>query len=248
MTFLYAILSVIGVSLLSLLGAVLISIQRKTLDQIITYTLAFSSGVMLGATFFDLLPEGAELLPDGVFLWTLIGFVAFFILEKLIAWHHHIEGRNDHHEKPLAYLTLIGDGIHNFVDGAVIAGAYLVSAPLGITTTLAVVAHEIPHELSDFMMLLHGGFSNTKALMYNFASATTAILGAILVLLISEQFSTLEQYLIPLAAGNFLYIVASDLIPELLTKRHGRTSIIQVVTMLVGISVVPMVSHFFGSA
>lgn len=244
----YALLSVLFVSLLSLLGAVLISIQRKILDQIITYTLAFSSGVLLGSTFFELLPESAALFPDGVFVWTLVGFISFFTLEKLIQWHHHIEGRHIHKEKPLAYLTLIGDGVHNFVDGAVIAGAYLVSVPLGITTTLAVIAHEIPHELSDFMILLHGGLSSTKALLYNFASATTAILGAILVLMISEQFTTLEQYLVPLAAGNFLYIAASDLIPELLTKRHGRTSIIQVAAMLVGISIVPLVSHLFGAA
>lgn len=244
----YALLSVFAVSLLSLLGAVLISIQRKILEQIITYSLALSSGVLLGSTFFELLPEGVELFPNGVFLWTLIGFISFFCLEKIIQWHHHVEGRHDHEDKPVAYLTLIGDGIHNFADGAVIAGAYLVSVPLGITTTLAVIAHEIPHELSDFMILLHGGLSNTKALLYNFASATTAILGAILVLMISEQFTTLEQYLVPLAAGNFLYIAASDLIPELLTKRHGRTSIIQVVAMLVGISIVPLVSYLFGSA
>lgn len=248
MTNAYVLFSVFLVSLLSLIGAVFMTIARKNLSSVITYTLAFSSGVMLGATFFDLLPEGAELLPDGVFLWTLVGFISFFTLEKLIQWHHHIEGRHIHKEKPLAYLTLIGDGMHNFVDGAVIAGAYLVSVPLGITTTLAVIAHEIPHELSDFMILLHGGLSSTKALLYNFASATTAILGAILVLMVSEQFTTLEQYLVPLAAGNFLYIAASDLIPELLTKRHGRTSIIQVVTMLIGISVVPLVSHLFGAA
>ncbi len=229
------------------MGAIFIAIKRKKLGSIITYTLAFSSGVMLGATFFDLLPEGVELLPDGVFLWTLIGFVTFFILEKLISWHHHIEGRHIHEEKPLAYLTLIGDGIHNFVDGAVIAGSYLVSVPLGISTTIAVIAHEIPHELSDFLVLIHGGFSNKKALFFNFLSATTAILGAVVVLLLSDQFETLEQYLIPLAAGNFLYISASDLIPELLTKRHGPTSILQVIALLVGLTVVPIVAHLFGS-
>lgn len=243
----YILLSVFGVSLLSLIGAVFMAFQRKMLGDIITYSLAFSSGVMLGATFFDLLPEGVELLPDGVFLWTLIGFIAFFILEKLIQWHHHIEGRHIHEEKPMAYLTLIGDGIHNFVDGAVIAGSYLVSIPLGVTTTVAVVAHEIPHELSDFMILLHGGLSNKKALIYNFISAITAVLGAIVVIFLSDKFEMLEQYLIPFAAGNFLYISASDLIPELLTKRHGPTSVIQILMLLIGITVVPIVAHLFGS-
>lgn len=247
MTNMYTLMSVIGVSLLSLIGAVFMTIQWKKLNEIITYSLALSSGVMLGATFFDLLPEGVELLPDGVFLWTLTGFISFFILEKLISWHHHIEGRHVHNEKPMAYLTLIGDGIHNFVDGAVIAGAYLVSVPLGVTTTMAVVAHEIPHELSDFMVLLHGGFSNRKALFYNFMSALTAVLGAIVVIFLSDKIHMLEQYLIPLAAGNFLYISASDLIPELLTKRHGPTSVVQVIMLVAGITVVPVVAHLFGS-
>ena len=248
MTLWYALLSVFAVSLLSLLGAVLISIQRKTLEQIITYSLALSSGVLLGTTFFELLPEGVELFPDSVFLWTLVGFISFFCLEKMIQWHHHVEGRHDHGDKPVAYLTLIGDGIHNFADGAVIAAAYLVSVPLGVTTTIAVIAHEVPHELSDFLILIHGGFSNKRALLYNFLSATTAIAGTILVFLATAQFADLERYLIPFAAGNFLYIAASDLIPELLTKRHGKTSVIQVAAMLAGISIVPLVSYLFGSA
>lgn len=244
----YAIISVIGVSLLSLLGAVLIAIQRKTLEQIITYTLAFSSGVLLGSTFFELLPEGVEMFPQGVFLWTLIGFISFFCLEKIIQWHHHVEGRHTHEEKPLAYLTLVGDGIHNFADGAVIAASYLVSFPLGVTTTIAIIAHEVPHELSDFLILIHGGFSNKRALFFNFLSATTAILGTTLVLLVSAQFAELERYLVPFAAGNFLYIAASDLIPELLMKRHGKTSIVQVIILLMGISIVPLVSYLLGAA
>lgn len=244
----YSLASVIAVSLLSLLGAALISIQRKTLEKIITYSLALSSGVLLGSTFFELLPEGVALLPDGVFTWTLIGFISFFCLEKLIQWHHHVEGRHVHKDKPLAYLTLLGDGIHNFTDGAVIAASYLVSIPLGITTTLAIIAHEVPHELSDFLILIHGGFSNKRALFFNFLSATTAILGTVLVLAVSSQFADLDRYLVPFAAGNFLYIAASDLIPELLTKRHGTISVLQVIMMIVGIGIVPFVSHLFGSA
>lgn len=247
MTILYALLSVSIVSLLSLLGAVFISVQRKILMQFITYTLAFSSGVLLGSTFFELLPEGVELFPEGVFTWTLVGFVSFFCLEKIIQWHHHVEGRHTHEEKPLAYLTLLGDGIHNFADGAVIAASYLVSVPLGITTTIAIIAHEIPHELSDFLILLHGGLSNKRALFFNFISATTAILGTVMVLVLSAQFADLERYLVPFAAGNFLYIAASDLIPELLTKRHGRVSVVQVATLLFGISIAPLVSRFFGA-
>ena len=248
MTFFLSLISVTGVSLLSLLGVLFIALQRKTLEQIITYTLAFSSGVLLGSTFFELLPEGVALFPTGVFLWTLVGFISFFCLEKIIQWHHHVEGRHDHEEKPLAYLTLIGDGIHNFADGAVIAASYLVSVPLGVTTTLAIVAHEIPHELSDFLILIHGGFSNKRALFYNFLSALMAIAGTLVVFLVSSRFAEMERYLVPFAAGNFLYIAASDLIPELLTKRHGRTSVIQVVTMIAGIATVPLISRLLGGA
>lgn len=244
----YSLLSVLIVSLLSLLGAIFITLQRDTVNSIITYTLALSSGVLLGSTFFELLPEGVMHNPNGVFLWALIGFIFFFCIEKLIHWHHHVEGRHEHEEKPLAYLTLIGDSIHNFADGAVIAAAYMVSLPLGVTTTLAIIAHEIPHELSDFLILLHGGFTNKKALQYNFLSATTAIFGTVLVLLVSNTFATFDRFLVPFAAGNFLYIAASDLIPELLSQRNGKTSVIQLLFLFIGIVMIPLIAHFVGGA
>ncbi len=248
MTYMWPLGSVLVVSLLSLLGAIFIAMKRKTIQGIITYTLALSSGVLLGSTFFELLPEGVELNPDGVFLWTLVGFISFFCLEKLISWHHHVEGRHEHEEKPLAYLTLLGDAVHNFADGAVIAASYLVSVPLGITTTIAIIAHEVPHELSDFLILIHGGFTNKRALIFNYLSAATAIVGTLLVLMVSSRFAEVEQYLVPFAAGNFLYIAASDLIPELLTKRQGIISLIQIASLTVGIAIVPLISSFFQAA
>lgn len=244
----YSLVSVFIISLLSLVGAVFILFQKNTLSRVITYSLAFSSGVLLGSAFLELMPEALSLYPDGAFLWVLVGFITFFSLEKLIQWHHHVEGRHEHDEKPLAYLTLIGDGIHNFADGAVIAASYLVSVPLGVTTTIAVAAHELPHELSDFLILLHGGLSNKRALFYNFLSATTAILGALFVLTATAQFSDLEKYLVPFAAGNFLYIAASDLVPELLTKRHNHTSFLQVVLLIAGALLIPVIARFFGGA
>lgn len=240
--------SVFIVSFLSLLGAIFITFQRETVNRIITYSLALSSGVLLGSTFFELLPEGVVHNPDGVFLWALVGFVLFFCIEKLIHWHHHVEGRHEHDEKPMAYLTLIGDSIHNFADGAVIAASYMVSIPLGITTTIAIIAHEIPHELSDFLILIHGGFSNKRALQFNFLSATTAIAGTLMVLMISREFTQFDRILVPFAAGNFLYIAASDLIPELLSHRHGKTSVIQIIFLLCGIILIPLIAHFVGGA
>lgn len=246
MNYYLAILSVIIVSLLSLIGASLIRFKKEFLEEIITYSLAFSSGVLLGGAFLDLIPESVARLSGGAYPLVLVGIISFFCLEKLISWHHHIEGRHTHKEKPVAYLTLIGDGIHNFTDGAVIGAAYIASIPLGVTTTLAVIAHEIPHELSDFLVLIHGGFSHRKALVFNFYSATTAIAGTILLLFAASQYRALEQYMLPFAAGNFIYIAASDLIPELLTKRKGVTSSAQVVLLILGVMLIPLVQNLLG--
>lgn len=238
----YALISVIGVSLISLLGAIFITWNREKLGKVIIYSLAFSSGVLLSSAFLELLPESVELLSEKAFPIVLSGLVSFFCLEKLIHWHHHIEGDHEETGKPVAYLTLIGDAIHNFADGAVIAAAYLVSIPLGVTTTLAVIAHEIPHELSDFLILIHGGFSNKKALQYNFLSATTAIAGTLFVLLLASKSEWIEAYLVPFAAGNFIYIASSDLIPELLKKRQGASSLLQVILLLFGIVLIPLIA------
>ncbi len=249
MTPVWAILSVLVVSMISLLGVIFISLKRKLLEGVITYSLAFSSGVLLGSAFLQLLPESVDLIGSSAFPLVLGGMVTFFCLEKLMHWHHHVEG-DDHQDesKPVAYLTLMGDAIHNFTDGAVIGAAYLVSIPLGVTTTLAVIAHEIPHELSDFLILIHGGFSNRRALKYNFLSATTAIVGTLLVLFMSAQSESIERYLVPFATGNFIYIAASDLIPELLKKRKGYSSIIQVLLLLAGIFLVTLIARFMGNA
>jgi zinc and cadmium transporter len=245
----WAISSVVFVSLISLFGMMFMSLKRSVLERVIVYSLAFSSGVLLGSAFLQLLPESVELLGQGAYALVLAGMVAFFCLEKLINWHHHVEGDDHEHSgKPVAYLTLIGDAIHNFADGAVIGAAYLASIPLGITTTLAVIAHEIPHELSDFLILIHGGFSNKKALKYNFLSATTAIAGTLCVLLLAAQSENIERYLVPFATGNFIYIASTDLIPELLKKRTGLSSIIQIGLLIAGIILVSVVGHFMGSA
>ena len=234
MNFLFAIIAVSIVSLLSLLGAALLLIGRIHLHKIMSPLIAISSGVLLGSTFFDLVPESLEHMPDQAFAIILIGIITFFSLEKLLNWHHHIDGDHAGETKTAGYLTLIGDGIHNFIDGVVIGGAFLISIPLGMSVTLAVIAHEIPHELADFTILLHSGFSNKKALIYNFLSATTAILGTILVLGIDSFAHTFTPYLIPFAAGNFLYIAMSDLIPELHHKKSKLASIIQIIALIAG--------------
>ncbi len=242
----YTIVSVGIVSLLSLIGALLFLMGDAVIGPFITYSLAVSSGVMLGSVFFDVLPESIALFPDGALGVTLAGFIGFFALEKLLSWHHHTQGDHleDHEEKPVATLTLLGDGIHNFVDGIVIASGYLVSVPIGISTTIAVIAHEIPHEMSDFLVLLHAGLPKSKALLYNFFSALTAVVGACVVLFFSLRVESLGRFLLPFAAGNFLYIAATDLVPELLKKRRLNVSIIQIVLLVSGVLLINTVRMF----
>jgi zinc and cadmium transporter len=230
----YALLSVSAVSLLSLLGALFLVFKKRTLDSVIMYTLAVSSGILLGTVFYDLIPESYAAIGEFTYTWVIVGIISFFILEKFIHWHHHVEGHAEG-EKPVAYLALAGDSLHNFLDGAIIGVAYITSIPLGITTTLAVIAHEIPHELGDFAILLFGGFRRKKALWYNFLSALTAIAGTIVVLIFSGHISAFAPYLVAFAAGNFLYIAASDLIPELHEKKTAFVSVIQTVSITAGI-------------
>lgn len=244
-TFVYALTAVTVVSLLSLLGALFLVLQRRIFAAIITYTLAISSGVLLGSVFFDLLPEAQASIGETAYGLVVAGIIVFFALEKFIHWHHCTEGE-ECEEKPVAYLSLVGDSLHNFLDGAIIAVAFLTNIPLGITTTLAVVAHEVPHELGDFSILIYGGFSNRKAIWYNFLSALTAIAGTIVTFFLSPLVLTASPYLLAFAAGNFLYIASSDLIPELHTKRLAITSLIQILAIITGVVVMRVLTRFFG--
>lgn len=242
----YALIAVCGVSLLSLLGAFFLAVQRKFLDSVTTYLLAFSSGILLGTTFYDLIPEGYDGLQGNVYTWVIAGLVSFFILEKFIHWHQHVEeaGAEEHSKKHIAYLDLIGDAIHNFLDGAIIGVTFLTSIPLGIMTTIAVIAHEIPHELGDFFLLIYSGLSNKKAIWYNFLSALSAIVGTIVVFIFSAHILSVSPYLIGFAAGNFLYIAASDLIPELHHKRNPYVSLIQTLCLISGIAIMYLASRY----
>lgn len=234
--FAYAIFSVIIVSLLSLLGAAFLVIKRSWLTRMMSPLLALSSGVLLGSAFFDLIPESLKLVPNQAMVFILFGIVSFFSLEKILQWHHHVEGDYVGESKSVGYLSLFGDGIHNFVDGTIIAASYLVSPALGISATIAVIAHEIPHELADFTILLHSGMRSKQALFYNFLSATTAIIGALIVFVVNTQ--AFINVLIPFAAGNFLYIAMSDLIPELHRRRSQLGSLIHIIALISGVLLV----------
>ena len=213
----YSLVSVFIVSSISFLGLLTLAINAEKLKKILLYLVSFSAGALFGDVFIHLLPEIVKEVGFTlkISLYILVGIGFFFIIEKFIHWRHcHIPHSKDHIH-PFAMMNLFGDGVHNFIDGLIIAASYLVSIPIGIATTIAVILHEIPSEIGDFGVLLHGGFSKGKALFFNFITALTAVLGAIVSLLISSYVDNLTTFLIPFAAGGFIYIAGSDLIPEL---------------------------------
>ncbi len=218
MIWLYAILSVLLVSLLSFIG-LLVIVYTKKYDRLVLYLVSFAAGGMLGGALLHLLPEAAQeagTITLEVSFIVLLGIVLSFLFENFLWNHYHTHGsaHKHKHAKPVAYLNLIGDGVHNFIDGLIIGAAYLANIPLGISTTLAVIMHEIPQEIGDFGILLHSGFSKMRALMYNFLSALSAVIGTIVALTLHAS-TNVTYYLIPFAAGNFIYISLTDLVPEL---------------------------------
>lgn len=174
---------------------------------------AFAAGVMLTTAFIDLLPEALDnKIDNNVYSYGLAGIITFFLIERLVIWfHHHDKIRI----KPIAYLVLLGDGLHNFFDGLAIASAFLANPGLGFITTLAISAHEIPHEIADFSILIHAGMKSSKALFYNFISALTALLGAVIGYYFLRRFEMLLPALLMFSAGVFIYIACTDLIPDL---------------------------------
>lgn len=232
----FTIVSVLIVSLISLLGALVLLMKRNSIKQILILLVSFAAGAMLGDVFLHLLPELAHenLLNLQSSALILAGILIFFILEKIIHWRHcHMTACEDHIH-PVAYMNLIGDAVHNFIDGLLIAGSYMLSVPVGIATTIAVVLHEIPQEMGDFGVLLHSGMKPKKALMFNFFSATTAILGAVLVLVLGTNLD-ITPYVIPITIGGFLYIANADLIPELHKETKISQSLLQLAGFLIGI-------------
>ncbi|MEK7159781.1 MAG: ZIP family metal transporter [Patescibacteria group bacterium] len=230
--------SVIVVSLLSFSGALLFLMKKERSTHFLLYLVSFSVGALLGDVFIHILPEivEKERFSASTGLYFLIGIVIFFAIEKFANWHHCHDLEHTHHLKKLAYTNLIGDGLHNFIDGMIIAGAYLISFPLGLATTLAVVFHEIPQEIGDLGVLMYSGMSRVKALLFNFLSACLALLGAIVTLIVVENVENLLVVLLAIAGGGFIYIAGSDLIPELHKECKFCRSIYQLLFIVGGMA------------
>ena len=236
--FLYSLISVVIVSLISLVGIFALTfINIKKMKDVLLFMVSVSAGALLGDAFIHLLPEAVEEagFTLEISLYVLLGIVIFFIVEKWIHWEHYHLPKSRKYPHPFALMNLVGDALHNFIDGLAIGASYLISIEVGIATTIAVILHEIPQEISDFGVLVHGGFTKMRALAFNFIVATSAILGAIISVLIGVSFENIEPLLISLTAGGFIYISAVDLIPELHREIKVPVSAMQVFGILLGI-------------
>lgn len=234
--YLYSILSVLVVSVISLVGVFSIPIQTERLKKLLLYFVSFSAGALMGDVFIHLLPEVINegyTINSSVFI--LFGIVFSFIMEKFIQWRHCHLPITQKHQHPFVLMNLFGDAIHNFIDGLIIGSSYLTSIPLGISTTIAIALHEIPQEVGDFGVLLHGGYSKTKALLFNFAIALTAIIGTVAVLITNGWLQQSTQLVNCFAIGTFIYIAGSDLIPELHKEGETRKNLKQIVSFIFGI-------------
>ncbi|MDH5794157.1 MAG: ZIP family metal transporter [Candidatus Bathyarchaeota archaeon] len=226
--------SVTVVSLISFVGVIFIGLKESLLRRIVMALVGFASGTLLGGAFFDLLPEAVNMInpPITIFYFVTLGIIVFFCIEKFLYWRHCHEEECQVHT--FAYISLVGDGVHNFIDGMIIAATFVLGFELGFITTLAVISHEIPQEIGDFGVLIYSGLGKRKALTYNFISALTAILGAIVTYYVVYLRSN-YALLVPFAAGGFIYIAATDLMPELHKKSHAGESIIQLLSILFGL-------------
>lgn len=225
----------IVVSLISLIGIFSLLLKEKWLNKILVLLIGFSAGALIGAAFLHLLPEALEESGgnSSIFIHVIVGFVVFFILERYFYWRHCHDGVCEIHA--FTYLSLIGDGIHNFIDGLVMGASFLVNINFGLITTFAIIFHEIPQEFGDFGILVYGGFSKFKALYYNFIIALTCVLGTIVGYFISAKVKEFSPILLPFTAGGFIYIAACDLIPQLHKQPDLKKSASSMAAFICGI-------------
>ncbi len=249
-------IAVLIVSLISFVGAFLIFFHLKSTQRLLLSMVSFAAGAMLSAAFFDILPEAGN--GPSTSMMVLAGMVTFFVIEKLLYWYHCHNGMciGHHHDhpdghgkkksvKPVALLNLIGDGVHNFFDGVLIAVSFVANFQVGVVTTLAVIFHEIPQEIGDFSVLVYSGLSRGRALFYNFLSALTAFLGAIAGYYFTTSIATAKPSMLAFTAGGFIYIAAADLIPELHEDQDFPRSLLQLVWFGLGIAIIYFVAKNF---
>lgn len=237
-SYLYASLAVATTSLISLVGAFTLSLKERFLQKYLFVLVSLAVGALLGDAFIHLIPEAFadSAQSQSVALILISGILFFFILEKFLHWHHHENNCADCETKsPVSKLILVSDGVHNLLDGILIGASFLVSTEIGVSTTLAIILHEIPQEIGDFGVLIHAGYSRTRALFWNFISGLFAFVGLGLAFTLGSWSTELASTLLPFAAGGFIYIALSDLIPELHKTKSPAHSLLQLASIAVGV-------------
>jgi len=244
MTLLYIVLATVIVAALSLIGIVLLTIFKKQLSDSLLAFVALSAGTMLGGALLHLLPEAIEMSETGpislttMMLLVIGAFVASFLFEQFFSWHHcHGTNHCDTDNKPYAHLVIYSDAVHNFIDGLIIAAAFIVSPALGVTTTIAIALHEIPQELGDFAVLLHSGWNKLKAAVANSLAAFCVVIGGVVGFYLTSSVEAAVPVLLPIAAGSFLYIAAADLLPELRHEKHSSKIPLHILVFLTGLAI-----------
>ncbi len=234
------------VSLISLIGIIALIIEDKLLRKIIIFLVAFAAGGLIGGAFLHILPESMERIKDPIqlFLYVVAGFMLFFVMEKYLYWRHCHEKECELHM--FTYLNIVGDIVHNFSDGMIMGTLFMVDIKLGFAATLAIISHEIPHELGNFMVLVYGGFSKFKALIFNFVSALFAVLGTLFGFYFANRVSGFSSILLPMAAGGFIYIAACDLIPELHKENELGKSALTMLIFTIGIALMYLLKVLLG--
>lgn len=251
----YIILTTFTIALFAFVGIFTLAMKDQFLNKILMLLVSLSAGALMGGAFLHLIPEAIEKasenvhegehahIPIEVFEFILVGFILFFIIEKVLHWRHCHKGKCDVHT--FHYMNLVGDSVHNFIDGLIIAASFVSSIELGITTAIAIAAHEIPQEIGDFGVLIYGGFKKKKAIVLNFIVACTIILGGVVGYFISKQVESAVIYLLPFAAGGFIYIAATDLVPEIKKELDFRKYMLTLAFFILGIMIMWYVRYVF---
>lgn len=222
--------------------------KRPVYEKIVNYLISFAVGTMLATSFFEIIPESIEEMGKKSINYILIGILLFLLVEKYIHWHHcNMDSCEKKHKKvkPYVFLNLIGDGLHNFIDGAIIAAAYMTDFRLGVITTFSVAVHELPQEIGDFSILLKGGMNFRQAIYFNFLIALTALMGGMLAIFLSSYIHDINPILLSVAAGGFIYLSLSDIVPETHKETRPKNIVNQTLILLLGILIIYLLILFF---
>jgi zinc and cadmium transporter len=249
----YIIIASFLITLIAFIGIFALALNEKVLNKILLILVSLSAGALMGGAFLHLIPEAIEKvsheatehlhIPSEIFIYILVGFILFFVLEKVLHWRHCHKGKCDVHT--FHYMNLVGDTIHNFIDGLILAAGFVTSIELGITTTVAIAAHEIPQEIGDFGVLIYGGFAKKKAIILNFIVALTIVLGGIVGYFISQTVDQATTFLLPFAAGGFIYIAATDLVPEIKKELDFKKYMATLIVFILGILIMWIIKFVF---